>query len=78
VGPTPGAPTLSLASAVRIALEQAFVLLDSRDAVNASRWREKAALAEFYPSLTPIYQRGEGAASTASISRSGFPGPVAA
>jgi outer membrane protein TolC len=60
VGPTPGAPTLSLGSAVRIALEQAFVLLDSRDAVNASRWREKAALAEFFPSLTPIYQRGEG------------------
>jgi outer membrane protein TolC len=60
VGPTPGAPTLSLAAAVRIALERAFVLLDSRDAVSASRWREKAAVADFYPSLTPLYQRGEG------------------
>jgi outer membrane protein TolC len=60
VGPTPGAPTMSLATAVRVALEQAFLLLDSRDAVSASRWREKAAVAEFFPSLTPIYQRGEG------------------
>lgn len=60
VGPTPGAPTISLAAAVRMALEQGFPLLDSRDAVSASRWRARAAVAEFYPSLTPIYQRGEG------------------
>ncbi len=60
MGPTPGAPTIGLATAVKIALEQAFVLLDSRDAVSASRWREKSAVAEFFPSLTPVYQRGEG------------------
>jgi outer membrane protein TolC len=59
VGPTPGAPTLSLAAAVRLALEQSFALLDSTDAVSASRWREKAAFAEFFPSVTPIYQRSD-------------------
>jgi outer membrane protein TolC len=59
-GPSPGAPVIGLAAAVRLALEQSFVLLDSRDAVSATRWREKAALAEFFPSLTPVYQRGEG------------------
>ena len=60
IGPTPGAPTLSLGAAVRLALTQGFTLLDSQDAVSASRWREKAAVAEFFPSLTPLYQRGEG------------------
>ena len=60
VGPTPGAPTIDLAAAVRLALGQAFVLLDSQDAVAASRWRERTALADFIPAVTPIYQRGEG------------------
>jgi outer membrane protein TolC len=60
VGPTPGAPTLSLAAAVGTALRQAFALLDSRDAVSASRWREKTAFADFLPSLTPSWLRGEG------------------
>ena len=59
-GPTPGAPLISLAAAVRLALTQAFSLLDSRDAVAASRWNERTAYAAFFPSLTPIYQRGEG------------------
>jgi outer membrane protein TolC len=58
--PTPGAPTLTLDAAVRIALAQGFTLLDSQDAVSASRWRERVAFADFLPSLTPIYQRGEG------------------
>jgi len=60
VGPTPGAPTIGLGAAVRTALAHGFNLLDSQDAVVASRWRAKAAVAEFFPSLTPIYQRGEG------------------
>ena len=60
VGPTPGAPTIGLDAAVRTALAQGFPLLDSQDAVSASRWRAKSAVADFYPSLTPIYQRGEG------------------
>ena len=59
VGPTPGAPTISLDAAVRMALAQGFALLDSRDALSASRWREKAAFAEFFPALTPTYLRGE-------------------
>jgi outer membrane protein TolC len=45
---------------VRTALAQGFALLDSRDAVSASRWREKAAVADFFPAVTPTYQRGEG------------------
>ena len=60
VGPTPGAPTISLAAAVRLALGQAFALLDSRDAVLASRWRERTAFSAFFPSVTPVYQRGDG------------------
>jgi outer membrane protein len=59
-GPTPGAPTISLAAAVRLALRQGFALLDSQDAVAASRWRERSAFADFLPSVTPSYQRGEG------------------
>ena len=57
---TPGAPTISLAAAVRLALQQAFALLDSQDAVAASRWRERTAFADFLPAVTPVYQRGEG------------------
>jgi hypothetical protein len=59
-GPTPGAPTISLATAVRTALAQGFALLDSRDAVSATRWREKAAVADFFPAVTPTYARGDG------------------
>jgi len=58
--PTPGAPTISLDAAVRVALGQAFALLDSRDAVAATRWRERSVFSEFFPAVTPIYQRGEG------------------
>jgi outer membrane protein TolC len=57
VGPTEGAPTMSLASAVRLALEQNFGLLDSVDAVSATRWAEKAAVGQFYPNITPVFQR---------------------
>ena len=59
VGPTPGAPTLSLAAAVRHALAHNFGLLDSADAVTGSRWQEKAAVASFFPRLTPLYQRSD-------------------
>ena len=45
---------------MRLALQQAFALLDSQDAVAASRWRERTAFADFLPSVTPVYQRGEG------------------
>jgi len=59
VGPTPGAPTLSLAAAVRTAVEHNFALLDQADAVSGARWQEKAALGPFLPQVTPIYQRGQ-------------------
>jgi hypothetical protein len=35
------------------------VLLDSQDAVAASRWRERTAFADSSPAVTPLYQRGE-------------------
>jgi outer membrane protein TolC len=60
VGPTPGAPTIALAAAVRLALERNFALLDSADAVTAARWQERTARAQFVPRVTPFYQRSEG------------------
>jgi outer membrane protein TolC len=59
VGPTPGAPTLSLSAAVRKALERNFLLQDAADSVSASRWQEHAALFAFVPTVTPVYQRSE-------------------
>ena len=59
VGPTPGAPTLSLAAAVRQALERSYGLLDSRDAVAGARWQEKAAFAAFLPRVNPLYQHSD-------------------
>jgi outer membrane protein TolC len=59
VGPTEGAPTMSLAAAVRLALERNFSLLDSVDALSSSRWQEKAAFGQFLPTVTPIYQRSD-------------------
>ncbi|HXK08871.1 MAG TPA: TolC family protein [Vicinamibacteria bacterium] len=57
VGPTEGAPTMSLAAAVRLALEKNFSLLGSVDAVETARWQEKAAFGEFLPTVTPLFQR---------------------
>ena len=59
VGPTPGVPTLSLASAIALALEKNFSLRDSTDAVASARWQETAARAQFYPSVSPIYLRSD-------------------
>jgi len=59
VGPTEGAPTMSLGAAVRLALERNFGLLDSIDTVQASRWQEKAAFGQFYPTVTPLFQRSD-------------------
>jgi hypothetical protein len=60
IAATPGAPTIGLADAVRLALSQSFPLLDSRDAVAAASWRARTAFAEFLPSLTSLYLRGQG------------------
>jgi outer membrane protein len=57
--PTPGAPTLDLAGAVRVALERNFSLRDSSDAVASARWQESAARGEFLPQLVPTFERGE-------------------
>jgi outer membrane protein TolC len=59
VGPTPGAPTIGLAAAVRLALEQSFTLLDSTDAVATSRWQESAVRGQFYPQVTPLFQKSD-------------------
>jgi outer membrane protein TolC len=59
VGPTPGAPTIGLAAAVRLALEQNFTLLDSTDAVASSRWQESAARGQFLPQVTPLFQKSD-------------------
>ena len=60
VGPTLGAPTMTLAAAVRLALRQNFALLDSGDAVVSSRWGEKAARGAFFPQLTPLFAKAQG------------------
>ncbi len=58
VGPAAGAPTLTLAAAVRVALERNFALLNSVDGVRSARYIESAARGQFYPKPTPRYQRG--------------------
>src|SRR5262249_24292655 len=55
VGPSPGASTLDLVSAVRAALEHNFGVLSAADSVQAARFRESAAKGQFYPKLTPRY-----------------------
>ena len=58
IGPSPGAPTISLAQAIALALERNYVLLTAGDSVAAARFRETAARGEFLPKLTPRYQGG--------------------
>lgn len=57
VQPAEGAPTLTLARAVAAALENNFTLLQAADTLASSRYRYSAALSQFYPKLTPSYQR---------------------
>jgi outer membrane protein len=53
----PGTPTIPLAQAVATALERNFTVLNSADAVVTSRLREGVTRAQFYPKVTPRYQR---------------------
>jgi outer membrane protein len=53
----PGTPTIPLAQAVATALERNFTVLNSADAVATSRLQEGATRAQFYPKVTPKYQR---------------------
>jgi outer membrane protein TolC len=58
LGPPPGAPTLTLAAAIRLALERNFALLNAADSVLSARYRVSAARGQFYPQLIPRYQQG--------------------
>jgi len=53
----PGTPTIPLSRAVATALEHNFTVLNGADAVATSRLREGVTRAQFYPKLTPRYQR---------------------
>jgi outer membrane protein TolC len=53
----PGTPTIPLSRAVATALERNFTVLNSADSVATSRLREGVTRAQFYPKLTPRYQR---------------------
>lgn len=58
-GPTPGAPTIGLATAVALGLEHNRSLLSAADGVTAARTNEAVSRAAFYPKLTPSYARSE-------------------
>src|SRR6266404_5311027 len=55
----PGTPTIALARAVALSLERNFGVLNAADAVTTSRLREGVSRAQFYPKLTPRYQRSQ-------------------
>jgi outer membrane protein len=57
---TPGAPTVDLEDAMRVALERNFSLLNSGDSVAAARWQESAAVGQFLPQVIPTFEQGQG------------------
>jgi len=57
VGPAPGAVTMGLAEAVAAALQSNFALLQAADSLTSARYRYSASMAQFYPKLTPRFQR---------------------
>src|SRR4051812_25194071 len=59
IAPTPGAVTISLAEAVKTALQQNFGMLTVADDVSPTRLRETVARAQFYPKLVPTYGESE-------------------
>jgi len=65
VGAAPGAPTVSLAQAVGVALEKNYGLLSSADSLQSARINYSAARAQFYPQLVPSYSRASGESSFA-------------
>jgi outer membrane protein TolC len=73
VAPAPDTPTLTLAEAVEIALTQNFSLLGAVDALSAARFRYGAAKAEFFPSLTPAYERSENGSAYSLAARQRLP-----
>jgi outer membrane protein TolC len=73
VQPAEGVPTLTLAGAVDAALQKNFGLLQVVDSLSSSRYRYSAALAQFYPKLTPSYQRSSGDSTFAFDARQRVP-----
>jgi outer membrane protein len=57
VEPAPGVRTVSLDEAVTMALQGNFGLLASADAVYSARIAEGVQRAEFFPKVTPLFQR---------------------
>ena len=57
VGPAPGVRTVSLDEAISMALRGNFALLASADAVVSARIAEGVQRAEFFPKVTPLFQR---------------------
>ncbi|HET7747175.1 MAG TPA: TolC family protein [Vicinamibacteria bacterium] len=57
IGPAAGAPTVDLAGAVALSLENNFAILGTVDSVTSSRLGENVARAQFYPKLLPSYGR---------------------
>ena len=53
----PNTPTIPLGRALAAALEHNYTMLSSADAVTTSRIRERVTFAQFYPKVTPKYQR---------------------
>lgn len=70
VGPAPDAPTITLAEAVATALQGNYTLLQAADAVSSSHYRYSASLAQFYPKVTPSYERRSGNDSAAALEAS--------
>ncbi len=56
-GPLPGVPTMTLAAAVRRALERNYALLSAGDDLRAAQARESAAHAQFLPRVVPTAAR---------------------
>jgi outer membrane protein len=57
VGPAPGVRTVSLSEAISMALRGNFSLLATADAVTSARIAESVQRAEFFPKVTPLFQR---------------------
>jgi outer membrane protein len=57
VGPQPGTPVVDLLEAVAMALRSNYQLLGGVDLVRGARLGESAARAQFFPKLTPSFQR---------------------
>ncbi len=58
-GPAPDSVALNLVDAVNVALERNYDILAARDNLTSARLRYGASVAQFFPKLTPRYDRSE-------------------